>query len=120
MRLRSLALALAIGAGATLAACGGTSSTAVAPASTDGNTITIKNFAFGPASLHVSTGTTVTWTNNDTTTHTTTADKSAPQAWDSGNLTPNTSYAVTFSKPGTYSYHCDIHNYMTATITVAG
>ncbi len=33
---------------------------------------------------------------------------------------PNTSYAVVFTKPGTYSYHCDIHNYMTGTIIVGG
>jgi plastocyanin len=117
MRLR--ALALVIGGSAMITACGGASSDASTPASA-GNNVTIKGFAFGPAALHVSTGTTVTWTNSDSTTHTTTADKSAPQAWDSGNLTPNMAYAVTFSKPGTYSYHCDIHNYMTGTITVAG
>jgi plastocyanin len=25
---------------------------------------------------------------------------------------------VTFAKAGTYTYHCDIHNYMTGTIVV--
>jgi len=66
----------------------------------------------------VSTGATVTWTNSDPTTHTTTSDKADTQQWDSGNLMPNASYAVTFTKPGTYAFHCDIHNYMTGTITV--
>ncbi|WP_337314122.1 cupredoxin domain-containing protein [Candidatus Aeolococcus gillhamiae] len=119
MHLR--ALILAVGAAGAVAACGSTASTgSSAPASGGANTITIKNFAFGPATLHVSTGTTVTWTNSDSTTHTTAADKSAAQQWDSGNLTPNTSYAVTFAKPGTYSFHCTIHNYMTGTVVVSG
>lgn len=117
MRVRSLILL--VGVGGALAACGSTP-TAVAPAYTDANAVTIKGFAFGPGSLHVSAGTTVTWTNSDPTMHTTTADKSDAQAWDSGNLSPNTSYAVTFAKPGVYSYHCDIHNYMTGTIVVGG
>jgi len=41
-------------------------------------------------------------------------------SWDSGNLTSGQSYAVTFSKPGTYAFHCSIHNYMTGTIKVTG
>ncbi len=118
MRLRPLILL--VGAGSALAACGSASTAASDPASGGGTTIAIKGFAFGPASLHVSTGTTVTWTNSDPTAHTTTSDKSDPQQWDSGNLSPNTSYAVTFTKPGTYSFHCDIHDYMTGTVTVGG
>ncbi len=91
-----------------------------AAGSASADTVSIKGFAFGPANLHVGTGTTVTWTNTDPTTHTTTADTSDAQPWDSGNLSANTSYAVTFTKPGTYSYHCEIHNYMTGTIIVGG
>jgi plastocyanin len=117
MRLRLPVLAVA--ATGALAACGSVA-TSGASSGSSSNTITIKGFAFGPASLHVTKGTTVTWTNNDGTTHTTTADKSDPQTWDSGNLTPNTSYAVVFTKAGTYSYHCDIHNYMTGTVVVSG
>ncbi|MDQ2960716.1 MAG: cupredoxin domain-containing protein [Candidatus Dormibacteraeota bacterium] len=119
MRLRPLILA--VGAAGAVAACGSNASPGASTTSSGGgNTITIKNFAFGPGTLHVSTGTTVTWTNSDSTTHTTTSDKADAQQWDSGNLVPNTSYAVTFTKPGTYSFHCDIHNYMTGTITVGG
>ena len=119
MRLRALILTAAATAAAGLTACGSDSPPAAAT-TPDPNTITIKSFAFGPANLRVSRGTTVTWTNNDPITHTTTADKTDAQAWDSGNLTSNTSYAVVFTKDGTYTYHCDIHNYMTGTITVSG
>jgi plastocyanin len=119
MRLRPVILAVATAGG--IAACGSASSTTTsAPDSASANTVAIKGFAFAPASLHVSTGTTVTWTNSDPTAHTTTADKSDSQTWDSGNLSPNTSFAVTFTKAGTYAFHCDIHNYMTGTVIVGG
>ncbi len=84
------------------------------PAST-GNSVTIMNFAFSPATLTVKTGTKVTWTNNDTVTHTVTADQGA---FDSGNISPGSTFSFTFTKAGTYSYHCNIHHSMTATITV--
>jgi plastocyanin len=115
MRLRLLILASLAAAG-TLVACGGSTPAVSAPASA--NTVDIKNFAFGPATLRVPTGATVTWTNSDATAHTTTSDKTDGETWDSANLATNTSYAVTFAKAGTYTYHCDIHNYMTGTIVV--
>ena len=80
-----------------------------------GNSIAISNFAFAPASLTVKVGTKVTWTNNDSTTHTVTEDHGA---FDSGNLPTGQSYSFTFSKAGTYSYHCSIHSSMVATIVV--
>jgi plastocyanin len=60
-------------------------------------------------------GTTVTWTNNDSVTHTVTADAGA---FDSGALSPGHTYSFTFRTSGTYSYHCSIHRSMTATIIV--
>jgi plastocyanin len=85
-----------------------------APTST-GNSVSIKNFAFSPASLTVKVGTKITWTNNDTVTHTVTADKGA---FNSGPLAPGSTFSFTFTKAGTYSYHCNIHPYMMATIVV--
>jgi plastocyanin len=80
-------------------------------------TVSIKNFAFDPPNATVSPGTTVTWVNNDQVPHTATADDGA---FDSGTLQPGQSYSFTFDKAGTYAYHCNIHPYMTATITVSG
>src|SRR5713101_6903128 len=119
-----------------LAACGGTTTTTTAstpttaptptpttaptptpttaPTST-GNSVSIKNFAFSPVSLTVKVGTKVSWTNNDTVTHTVTADKGA---FNSGPLTPGSTFSFTFTKAGTYSYHCNIHPSMMATIVV--
>jgi plastocyanin len=85
-----------------------------APTST-GNSVTIANFAFSPTSLTVKVGTKVSWTNNDTVTHTVTANKGA---FNSGPLAPGSTFSFTFTKAGTYSYHCNIHPSMMVTIVV--
>jgi plastocyanin len=72
------------------------------------NSVEIKNFAFGPTPLTVSVGTTVTWTNNDTTTHTVTST-SGPTSFDSGNLAQGSTFSYTFNQTGTYDYICTIH-----------
>ena len=91
----------------------GTEPAASAPASDA--TVTIADFAFGPAELSVAAGTTVTFVNDDTAPHTATADD---DSWDSGEIAPGASATVTFDEPGTYTYHCNFHPNMTATITV--
>jgi plastocyanin len=78
-------------------------------------TVTIDNFAFSPQSLQVKVGTTVTWTNNQGTTHTVTSDTGE---WDSGNLSQGKSFSFTFTKAGTFAYHCAIHSSMTGTVEV--
>ncbi len=35
-----------------------------------------------------------------------------------GNMAPGQTFTFTFSTPGTYTYHCQYHPWMTATITV--
>ena len=77
--------------------------------------VTIDNFAFSPQSLQVKVGTTVTWTNNQGATHTVTSDTGA---WDSGNLSQGKSFSFTFTKAGTFAYHCAIHSSMTGTVEV--
>jgi len=89
------------------------------PASTGGgNTISIKNFAFDPPALTVKTGTGVTWVNNDGTTHTIVSDEGSPAAFSSDTLPAGASFSFTFTRPGTYTYHCSIHPAMKGTITV--
>jgi plastocyanin len=79
------------------------------------STVTIQDFAFGPAELSVAAGTTVTFVNNDTTAHTATADDGS---WDTGTIEPGASATVTLDAAGTFAYHCQFHPNMTATITV--
>ncbi len=77
--------------------------------------VSIQNFAFSPASITVPVGTTVTWTNMDATAHTVTQDGGG---FDSGHLAQNASFSQTFNTKGTFGYHCAIHPFMTATVTV--
>jgi plastocyanin len=79
-------------------------------------TVSMQNIAFVPPTLTVSIGTTVTWTNQDTVSHTTTSD--AAPAWDSGILNKGASFSFTFTKAGTFTYHCNVHPTMHGTITV--
>jgi len=71
--------------------------------------------SFAPPTLTVTAGTTVTFGNNDSTTHTTVADGGQ---WNSGNLEPGRTFTVKLDTPGTYSYHCVIHPFMTGKIVV--
>jgi plastocyanin len=90
-----------------------------APATTvaAGSTVSIKGFAFNPAQISVKVGDTVTWTNNDDTTHTVTASDGS---FDSGNLDTGKTFSQTFTTAGTFSYICSIHTGMKATVTVTG
>ena len=80
--------------------------------------VSIANFAFAPASASVNVGDTVTWTNAQPgVPHTVTSDAGA---FDSGTLSSGGSFAFTFSAPGTFTYHCNIHPSMTGTVVIAG
>ncbi len=114
----------------TLAACGGdddasstspaeptaTESAAAAPSETAAAAITIASFSFSGVS-EVPVGTTLTVTNDDSTSHTWT---SLDGVFDSGTLAPGDSFQFTFDTPGTFAYHCNIHSSMTGSITVTG
>ena len=65
---------------------------------------------------HVAPGATVNVTNKDSATHTLTATGGQ---FDTGNITQNQTKTFTApSKPGTYHYICNIHQYMMGTIVV--
>ena len=77
--------------------------------------VLIADSAFSPATVTITVGDTVTWTNADGRPHTVTANDGA---FDSGNLDEGQVFAFTFSEPGTYTYHCNYHDQMQATIVV--
>ncbi|HET9571166.1 MAG TPA: cupredoxin family copper-binding protein [Bacteroidales bacterium] len=79
------------------------------------NQVTIKNMAFSPATLTVTSGTTVTWVNKDAMVHTVTSSNGV---LNSGNLTTNKSYSYTFNSVGTINYYCSIHPSMIAKVIV--
>ena len=74
-------------------------------------------FAIQPATVTISVGTAVIWTNHTSVLHTVTSDNTGVFHTPSP-LTTNQTLQVLFTKPGTYPYHCEIHPYMVGTITV--
>lgn len=58
---------------------------------------------------------TVTWTNNDSSIHTVTANDGS---FDSGYLNPGDSFTHTFTTAGVYEYHCQLHPWMVGYVTV--
>jgi plastocyanin len=72
-------------------------------------------FTFSPASLTVKVGTTVTWRNSTGAPHTVTSDDGTTF---NGMLPTGGTFTFTFTKAGTFPYHCNIHPYMKAMIIV--
>jgi YVTN family beta-propeller protein len=92
--------------------------TTTAPGPSQGTPgVGIREFAFGPATVTIAAGQSLTWTNMDPVQHTTTSD--SPN-WDSGPLAPGATFSMTFDSPGTYTYHCNIHPFMHGSVIVTG
>src|SRR3954454_9306853 len=77
--------------------------------------IVIKDYAFGPSSMSVEPGTTVTWVNEDESPHTI-ADKG--KAFRSAALDTNDRFSYTFTQPGEFTYYCTMHPMMVGRIIV--
>ena len=118
-----LALPTAIAA-LTFVACASTTSAPAAssaPAATaaEAKTVSIKGFAFSPATLTVAKGTKVTFSNQDSATHTVTsgANRTKDGKFDQ-QVTGSNETTITFDTAGTFEYFCTIHSSMKGTITV--
>jgi plastocyanin len=78
-------------------------------------------FCYKPGRLVINAGTTVTWTNRTSTSHTVTRCTVAAcgvgggtgkdQGFGSGTIPPGGTYSFTFQSKGTYVYYCAIHGY---------
>src|SRR5580658_8447517 len=77
--------------------------------------VKIDNFTFGPQTLTVPVGATVTWTNSDDIPHT---SVSTEGAFKSKVLDTDEKFSYTFTKAGTYPYYCTIHPKMTGKVVV--
>lgn len=78
--------------------------------------VAISGYAYHPVSITVAKGAKVTFTNKDQTAHTATSTQAG--TFDTGTLNSGASKTVTLTKPGTYSYYCQFHAFMKATVTV--
>ena len=77
--------------------------------------VKIDNFVFGPQTLTVPVGTTVTWTNSDDIPHT---SVSTEGVFKSKVLDTDEHFSFSFTKAGTYPYYCTIHPRMTGKVVV--
>jgi plastocyanin len=91
---------------------------AMSAASTEvasGPQIAVEHFMFGPATLTVRVGTTVTWVNHDDDLH---AVTSSNGLFSSPGLDTDDVFSYRFTTPGTYAYFCALHPHMTGMIIV--
>jgi plastocyanin len=77
--------------------------------------VKIDNFSFGPQTLTVPVGATVTWTNRDDIPHT---SVSTEGVFKSKVMDTDEKFSYTFTKAGTYPYYCTIHPKMTGQVVV--
>ena len=71
--------------------------------------------AYNPNPIEVAVGGTVTWRNDDSITHTSTANN---VAWNSGIIPPGGSFSAQFNSAGSFPYHCTIHPNMVGVVNV--
>jgi plastocyanin len=130
--VRTVAIAAALVAtAATLASClsersDGPVTTEVCnvqlPPEAFGSTIVIvRNFAFNPAQVTVSTGARVTWVNcgaPGSDSHTSTSDAAGVVGWSSPLLAPGATFTHEFTTAGSFGYHCEPHPGMTGSVLV--
>jgi plastocyanin len=87
----------------------------VAPSTQGPADVNVDNFTFGPGTLKVPVGTTVTWTNRDDIPHTVV---STDRVFKSKVLDTDEKFSFTFSRAGTYEYFCSVHPKMTGKVVV--
>lgn len=75
----------------------------------------MKNIAYLHSKLQITVGTTVEWTNRDPLPHTVTAND---KSFDSGLIQPGKTYRHTFTRAGTFNFHCTPHPFMKSVVVV--
>jgi plastocyanin len=90
---------------------------AACAASTDTGTVAVSivDFSFAPAAISAKVGDIITFTNDGTKSHSATLDQGD---CGTGILAGGASGGLTFSKAGTYAFHCAVHSSMTGTIAI--
>jgi plastocyanin len=100
---------------ALLMMAGSTSVAAADQAAAANAEVKIDNFSFGPQTVTVPVGATVTWINNDDIPHTVV---STDGVFKSKVRDTDEKFSYTFTKAGTYSYYCSVHPKMTGKVVV--
>jgi nitrite reductase (NO-forming) len=106
----------AAGGAAGTGATGGDTGVSIVPGSSS-----LTTDAYQPNPLQVSTGATVTWTNDDAQPHTATSGENVTPdgRFDSGILAPAATFEYTFTEAGEYPYFCLLHPNMVGAVSVS-
>ena len=86
------------------------------PAASHFHSISIQSFAFSPASLTITVGDTVKWTNHDSAPHTVTSNAGSELA--SSQMGSSQTYQHVFTAAGSFAYHCAVHASMHGSVVV--
>jgi plastocyanin len=103
--LRNISLVVCLTLAALTAACSTAPAAQGPPAAGSAAHITVKNFGFDPATITVSPGTEVEWTDEGGR-HSVEADDGS---FKSGTLTAGGTFKHRFDRPGVYRYFCEFH-----------
>ena len=79
------------------------------------NEVWMKNSLFDPASITITAGTTITWTNKESVTHNVISDNGT---FTSGEMGDGATFSFTFPNVGTFPYTCSHHLDMKGTVIV--
>ncbi len=85
-----------------------------ASAGTAGDAVKVKDNKFRPRLLEIDAGTRVTWTNRGQNPHTVTSNTSLFNR----GIDPGETFSRKFKDPGTFKYHCEIHDGMSGRVIV--
>jgi nitrite reductase (NO-forming) len=110
------------GSAAGTGATGGEGGSTTTGVSIGPGSSTLTTDAFQPNPVQVSTGTTVTWTNEDAQPHTVMSGATPPTPdgkFDSGIMAPAATFDFTFTEAGEYPYFCLLHPNMVGTVSVS-
>ena len=78
-------------------------------------TLQMGDYYFLPNRVSVAVGATLNWENDGSVTHTVTA---SDKSFDSGDVAPGQTVALTFNQAGTFTYNCSPHPWMLGQIIV--
>ena len=93
----------------------GPTPSAPAASPTEATTVQMDDFSFAPQMIRVQAGETLTWVNRDSVGHNVVFDATD----EAGRmLAQGQQWSYTFDEPGTYTYYCGPHPFMTGTIIV--
>ena len=105
----------------TVYAQGSTTNISIVP-----NASTLGDKAFSPSPANIKVGTTVIWTNNDSTLHTVVSGDPATGSKKLFSPNEETTFLAkgktvmhTFDKPGTFDYYCTLHPTMLGKVIVS-